>query len=83
MNNHDMPPIPDYSAHPDFAIAALLHMLARYPMTDCPAIANSVLAHLRLVSDDVRYAGSIRAAASQSANEWAAMIALRTTLARH
>ncbi|MBX3665005.1 MAG: hypothetical protein KF834_04915 [Burkholderiales bacterium] len=76
------PPHLDYSRHPDYAIAALLHMLVRFPMTDCRTMADSIAAHLRFVAADARFPDAVRAAAGQSAAEWSAMVEMRTALGR-
>ncbi len=76
------PPHPDYSHHPDYAIAALLQMLARFPMVDCRTMADSIAAHLRFVAADTRFPDVVRDAAGRSAAEWSAMIEMRTALGR-
>ncbi|MCW5605291.1 MAG: hypothetical protein KIT18_12180 [Burkholderiales bacterium] len=73
---------PDYSQHPDYAIAALLLMLARFPLTECHTIADSIAAHLQFVAGDARFPDVIRHAAAQSSSEWKAMIAMRTEIER-
>lgn len=75
-------PAPDYSQHPDYAIAALLHMLVRFPMVDCRTMADSITAHLNFVACDARFTDPVRHAAAQSASEWEAMIVMRTVLDR-
>jgi hypothetical protein len=75
-------PAPDYSQHPDYAVAALLHMLVRFPMVDCRTMADSITAHLNFVACDTRFSDPVRHAAAQSAGEWEAMIAMRAALAR-
>lgn len=70
-------PSPDYSEHPEFAIAALLHMLVRFQASRCDAMADSIAEHLRLVAGDARLPEAVRAAASRSWTEWDAMIAAR------
>ena len=71
---------PDYPQQPDYAIAALLHMLVRFPMTDCRTMADSIAAHLGYVAADVRFGDAVRAAAAQAAAEWNAMLAMRAAL---
>lgn len=76
------PSHPDYSHHPDYAIAALLQMLVRYPMVDCRTMADSIAAHLQLIAADMRFPDTVRDAAGRSAAEWNAMIEMRTALGR-
>jgi len=73
---------PDYSNHPDYAIAALLQMLVRFPMVDCRTMADSIAAHLRFVAADARFPDAVREAAGRSATEWSAMVEMRTALGR-
>lgn len=73
---------PDYSLQPDYAIAALLHMLARFPMADCRTMADSIAAHLDFVAGDPRFTEPVRQAAANTACEWKAMIAMRTVIDR-
>ncbi|MBX3651754.1 MAG: hypothetical protein KF771_10335 [Burkholderiales bacterium] len=75
-------PHPDYSKNPDYAIAALLQMLVRFPMVDCRTMADSIAAHLRLVAADARFPDVVRDAAGRSAAEWSAMVEMRTALGR-
>lgn len=73
---------PDYTQNPEYAIAALLHMLVRYPMVDCDTMAGSIAAHLRIIADDARFSEVVRRVAAQSRSEWVAMMAMRAELAR-
>lgn len=73
---------PDYSRHPEYALAALLHMLVRYPMVYCGAMADSIAAHLRLVAEDPRFTAPVREAALQACSEWKAMMEMQTAVAR-
>jgi hypothetical protein len=74
---------PEYAEHPEYAIAALLHMLVRYPMTECGCMADSIASHLRLVARDARYPEAIRETAQDAWNEWAAMLEMRAAIGRH
>lgn len=80
MSHSASRPGPDYSRHPEYAIAALLHMLVRFPMVDCHTMANSITAHLNFVASDQRLPDPVRLAASQSVGEWEAMIAMRSVM---
>lgn len=80
MSRNESRPNPDYSQHPEYAIAALLHMLVRFPMVDCRTMANSITAHLNFVAGDERLPDPVRLAATQSVGEWEAMIAMRSVL---
>lgn len=82
MSQNTSRPGPDYSRHPEYAIAALLHMLVRFPMVDCRTMADSITAHLNFVASDARFPDPVRLAATQSAREWEAMIAMRSALDR-
>lgn len=82
MPHSESRPDPDYSHHPEYAIAALLHMLVRFPMLDCRTMASSITAHLNFVASDPRLPDPVRLAASQSVGEWEAMIAMRTVIDR-
>lgn len=70
----------DYSLHPEYAIAALLQMLVRYPMVDCDTIAGSIAMHLQYVAGDERYPPVVRHAAAQSGSEWEAMMTMRAAI---
>ena len=70
-------PPPDYGDHPELAVAALLHMLVRFPAVRCDALADSIAAHLQLVAGDARFPEAVRAAAQRSWGEWEAMNAAR------
>ena len=72
----------DYTQYPEYAIAALLHMLVRYPMVDCDAIAGSIAMHLQYVAGDDRYPPVVRQAAAQSGCEWEAMMVMRAEFER-
>lgn len=82
MSQSEPRPNPDYSHHPEYAIAALLHMLVRFPMVDCRTMAESITAHLNFVASDSRLPDPVRLAATQSVGEWEAMIAMRSVLDR-
>jgi hypothetical protein len=82
MSFNNTEPGVDYRDHPDFAIAALLQMLARYPMTHCRPMACSIACHLRFVAGDPRFAEPVRQAARNAGREWSAMIEMRDHLAR-
>ena len=71
-----------YDAEPQYAIAALLQMLARYPMTWCGGLADSIDAHFEYIARDPRYSRPVRAAASRAGGEWKAMIAMQQEISR-
>ncbi len=73
----------DYTAHPDYAMAALLQMLVRYPMVECPGMADSIRSHLNLVAMDARCGDMLRHVAANAAVEWEAMMTMRDELSRH
>lgn len=60
----------DYTARPQLALAALLHMLSRYPATRKPAIALAIIDHLRLVGDDDRLDPTLRDCARDLIGDW-------------
>jgi len=74
---------PEYTQHPEYAVAALLHMLVRYPMVECGCMAESIGAHLQAVATDARLPDVLRETAAQSLGEWDAMLEMRAALARH
>lgn len=82
MSHRESRPDPDYSQHPEYAIAALLHMLVRFPMVDCRTMATSITAHLNFVAGDERLPDPVRLAAAQSVGEWEAMVAMRAVVDR-
>lgn len=65
----------DYVARPELAIAALLHMMTRFPDAPKLSIAASITGHLRLIADDDRHTEAVRAAASLALTEWQTRIA--------
>lgn len=71
-----------YEAEPQYAIAALLQMLARYPMTWCGPLADSIDAHFQYIARDSRYSEPVRLAASRAGGEWKAMITMQEEISR-
>lgn len=65
-----------YEAEPARAVSALLHLLSRFPARQSPAIAQAIVAHLRLVGDDPQIAGCIRESAVDLLAEWEAYVML-------
>ncbi|NMG48713.1 hypothetical protein GO613_11410 [Azoarcus communis] len=65
-----------YTAEPARAVSALLHLLSRFPARQSPAIAQAIVAHLRLVGDDPQIAGCIRESAADLVAEWEAYAVL-------
>ncbi|HEX2828514.1 MAG TPA: hypothetical protein VHP37_19325 [Burkholderiales bacterium] len=72
----------DYAAEPDFAIAALMHMLVRYPMTWCDPLADSIEAHFEFIAGSERYSGPLRTAAARAGSEWKAMRTMQRAISR-
>lgn len=72
----------NYVTQPDYAIAALIQMLARYPMTHCVPLADSIEAHFDYIARDTRYSEPVRNAASRAGGEWKAMLAMQEEIRR-
>jgi hypothetical protein len=71
-----------YDAQPDYAIAALLQMLVRYPMTWCGHLGESIEAHFEYIARDERYSRPVREAASRAGGEWKAMLLMQEQIRR-
>lgn len=65
--------LPEYESCPELALAALLTLMTSFPARRSPALARSVLAHLRVVSQDGRLDGILRECASQLMASWEAL----------
>ena len=72
----------DYESRPECAIASLLHMLSRFPMTRCGAMAGSITEHFAYVAADPRFEEPIRRAAREAVGEWKAIAEMQACLAR-
>lgn len=59
-----------YEQQPELALAALLQMMSRFPQRQSPALADAILGHLCLVSDDERYPEPLRQCAEQLLELW-------------
>lgn len=59
-----------YEQQPELALAALLQMMSRFPQRQSPALADAILGHLCLVSDDARYPEPLRQCAEQLLDVW-------------
>jgi predicted component of type VI protein secretion system len=57
-------------------------MLARFPMTRCGAMADSITAHLAYVAADSRFEEPVRRAARDAVGEWKAITEMQVCLAR-
>jgi len=71
---------PSYPDHPDFAIAALIRMLVRFPLVRCAALSGAIEEHLDLVARDPRLPELIRQAALVSQRDWSEVIESATEL---
>lgn len=71
-----------YATQPDYAVAALIHMLTRYPMTQCGALAESIEAHFDYIAGDTRYSEPLRTAAKRAGAEWKAMLSMQDEISR-
>lgn len=67
------PTPPVYETTPDLALAALLSLMTSFPARRSPAVARSVIAHLRVVSGDPRLDGLLRDCAAQLVGHWQAL----------
>lgn len=61
---------PVYSQHPDLALSAVLYLMSRFPATQSPAVARSIIEHLAVVSGDVRQSECVRETAAGLAEAW-------------
>jgi hypothetical protein len=72
---------PSYTTEPEMALAALLHLLTRFPAKQTPAIAAAIVAHLRIIEDDPRIAACVRDCAGRLTDDWRAYTMLCDELA--
>ena len=70
-----------YPNQPDLALAAVLHLLSRFPARQSPALAKAIVDHLRVIGDDVRLAACVRECASSLVDDWRAYLVLSEPLA--
>ena len=61
---------PEYPARPELAVAALVYLLARFPLQPCPIRADAILSHLLLVAADERQPQELRRIAAGAAEDW-------------
>lgn len=61
---------PEYRNCPERALAALMHLMSRFPARRSPAIASAVVTHLRLIVDDARLPEDVRECADRLVGEW-------------
>lgn len=61
-----------YAGRPELAIAALLHMMSRFPARRSPAMAEAIVRHLCLVAEDTRLALELRECARALIEDWRA-----------
>lgn len=59
-----------YEQQPELALAALLQMMSRFPQRQSSALADAILGHLCLISDDERYSAPLRQCAEQLLELW-------------
>jgi hypothetical protein len=64
--------LPEYDSSPELALAALLTLMTSFPARRSPALARSILAHLRVVSQDGRLDAVLRVCADQLMSNWEA-----------
>ncbi len=62
--------LPEYDSSPELALAALLTLMTSFPARRSPALAGSIVAHLRVVSQDGRLDGVLRECAEQLMSNW-------------
>lgn len=65
--------LPEYESSPELALAALLTLMTGFPTRRSPAVARSIVAHLRVVSQDGRLDGVLRECAEQLMSNWEAL----------
>ncbi|PTD97848.1 hypothetical protein C8261_03585 [Pseudothauera lacus] len=71
-----MDALPQYSERPDLALSAVLYLMSRFPASRSPAIADAIVAHLRVVCADPRQPDSVRETADKLMGDWWAYGAL-------
>lgn len=62
----------EYAVQPELAVAALMHLMSRFPATRKQAVAGSIVEHLRLVAADARLPEALRQCAEDLTDEWMA-----------
>jgi len=63
----------DYSTQPELAVAALIRMLARFPISGPAAMTASIARHLDVIAADTRLPEAIRRAALLAGCDWSAV----------
>ena len=71
-----------YTSQPEYAIAALLQMLVRYPMTWCEPLGESISAHFEYIAQGSTLLAPVREAASRAGGEWKAMLVMQEEVRR-
>lgn len=62
----------EYAVQPELAVAALMHLMSRFPATRKQAVASSIVEHLRVVAADARLPEALRQCADDLTDEWMA-----------
>ncbi|MBA4742329.1 MAG: hypothetical protein H2060_06425 [Azoarcus sp.] len=62
---------PRFDARPELALAAVMHLMSRFPARRSPVVADAVVRHLEVIADDARLAEEVRECARQLCSEWA------------
>lgn len=57
-------------------MAALIHLLSRYPATRKPALAHAIVDHLHIIGGDARLAPALRECAQALVADWQAYAVL-------
>ena len=65
-----------YPNKPELALAAVLHLLSRFPARQSPAVAKAIVDHLQLIGGDARIAACVRECASELIDDWRAYAVL-------
>lgn len=68
--------LPGYETSPDLALAALLTLMSSFPTRRSAAVAQSIVAHLRVVIADERLDRVLRGCAAQLLGNWEALTVL-------
>ncbi len=63
---------PVYSQRPELALSAVLCLMSRFPATQSPAVARSIVEHLAVLSLDERQPDCVRETAAGLAEAWQA-----------
>lgn len=61
---------PRFDARPELALAAVMHLMSRFPERRSPVVADAVVKHLEVIAADARLAPELRECANSLCAEW-------------